>query len=305
MSKRKSKTKSKQAAKARGAKQASSPPSRAMSPLDWLLLALIVAGMLITAYLTIGKWTGTAPLYCSDDSPCDLVQSSRWSTFLGMPMALWGFLTYAVLAYLAVRLRNRPNTWKAAFFVAGIGVAISAYLTTVSVTEIEAMCPYCVASFAIITAVFGLLCLRRPEQLQGFQWRKSLPAMVITAAFVVTGLHLHFLGLFDPAAGPEKPYLKALAMHLEKSGARFYGAYWCPRCQEQKEMFEASADRLPYVECTPSGRGGPVNTACLIRDIRNYPTWIIGDRRITGALTPTTLAGQSRFRWDGPPPDSP
>ena len=42
----------------------------------------------------------------------------------------------------------------------------------------------------------------------------------------VLALHLHYRGVFDAAAGPEDPYLRAIAEHLEASGAVFYGAYW-------------------------------------------------------------------------------
>jgi thiol-disulfide isomerase/thioredoxin len=122
---------------------------------------------------------------------------------------------------------------------------------------------------------------------------------VAIAGAVVLGLHLHFSGLFDPAAGPEDPYLKALATHLKDKGALFYGAYWCPRCQEQKELFTASAQRLPYVECSPQGRKGPVSLACQDAEIREYPTWLIGSKRHTGVLALAELARVSRFR--GPP----
>ena len=37
-------------------------------------------------------------------------------------------------------------------------------------------------------------------------------------------VHLHYQGVFDPAAGPEDPRLRALAEHLTEAGARFYGA---------------------------------------------------------------------------------
>ena len=88
-------------------------------------------------------------------------------------------------------------------------------------------------------------------------WRKALPIPIGAAIALVLGLNLHFSGFFDPAAGAEDPYLEALATHLQDNGARFYGAYWCPACQKQKALFTASADRLPYVECTPGGRDGP------------------------------------------------
>jgi len=40
---------------------------------------------------------------------------------------------------------------------------------------------------------------------------------------------------------------------------------------EQKDLFEASADRLPYVECFPYGRKGPKAAVCWKNNIKSYP----------------------------------
>lgn len=266
------------------------------------LLALAGAGVLLTTYLTAVQWFGTAPLYCSAGSGCDLVQSSRWSVLLGLPLALWGLLTYAILAGLVWRMRKRRSIWTRATFVACIAAAISLYLTAVSMLAIEAVCVYCLASLAIILSILAVLLRRRPAQLAGFEWRSFAPATLLSAALAVVALHLHWSGVFDPSAGPEKPYLKALATHLDAQGARFFGAYWCPHCKEQKELFEASASRLPYVECTPEGRNGPVNVACVAQGVEDYPTWIIGGRKFTGVQTPARLATISNFVWREPAP---
>jgi thiol-disulfide isomerase/thioredoxin len=227
------------------------------------------------------------------------VQQSRWSTLLGVPIALWGLLTYALLARMVWRLRTRPSSWRMALTVATVGAAVSWYLTAISVFVIEAVCIYCLVSFGIINALLVLLLVRRPAHMPEHEWAKSLPGPLGSAVVVVLALFLHFSGVFDPAAGPEKPYLRALAMHLSDSGARFYGAYWCPACQEQKALFEASVDRLPYVECTPDGRRGTRNFACVANDITDFPTWIVGGRRLTGVVSVSELAAVSGFAWSG------
>lgn len=265
-------------------------------PLDNWLLGLAVAGIALTAYLVLLAWFGAQPAFCGADSDCDLVQQSRWATLLGMPIAFWGLLTYALLARLVWRLRARPSAWRMALTVAGVGAAVSWYLTAVSVLVIEATCAYCLASFFIANALFVLVLLRRPAQMPENAWGKALPLPAGAAVVIVFGLVLHFSGLFDPAAGPEKPYLKALAVHLRESGARFYGAYWCPTCQKQKALFEASVERLPYVECTPDGRNGVRNFDCVSNDIKDYPTWIINGRRHTGLIPVDGLAALSGFK---------
>lgn len=271
-------------------------PARAAHRLDNWLLGLALAGIALTAYLTFIAWFGQRAAFCGADSECELVQQSRWATLLGVPIALWGLLTYALLARLLWRLRTRPGAWRMALTIAGVGAAVSWYLTAVSVFVIEATCAYCLASFGIVNALLVLLLVRRPAHMPENAWRKSLPLPAGAAVVIVFGLLLHFSGLFDPAAGPEKPYLKALAVHLRESGARFYGAYWCPTCQKQKALFEASVERLPYVECSPNGRSGVGNFDCISNDIKDYPTWIIRGRRYTGLLPVAELAALSGFK---------
>ena len=282
------------------AKQATPPeaPARNRHILDNGILGLAGLGILLTGYLTLVAWFGDHPAWCGAESQCDVVQSSRWSTLFGLPLALWGLLTYALLAGLAWRLRARPAAWGALLLTACIGAGVSWFLTLVSVFEIDAVCEYCLASFALMNLLLLLTLLRRPARTPPRRWRQDLPFPVGAAIVLVLGLHLHFNGLFDSAAGPEDPYLKALATHLQDSGAQFYGAFWCRACQEQKALFTASAKRLPYTECTPSGRNGPLSGACIARDIQRYPTWIVEGRRYTGVVDVDRLARASKFSWD-------
>jgi uncharacterized membrane protein len=293
MSKRKKKVQVKPAGSAtRSARPASAPRERL---LDNLLLGLCGFGILLTAYLSYGALFGAQPLYCGAGSTCDVVQSSRWSTLLGLPMATWGLATYALLARLVWRRRTRATAWRMAFFVALCAFAISLYLTTTSLVVIRATCGYCLTSFATISAILLLLALRKPPDALQFPWSSALTTSAAAALLVVAGLHFHYSGLFDPAAGPEKPVIRALAEHLAGSGAKFYGAYWCPSCNEQKAFFEASAERLPYVECAPNGPKGGLTATCATLGIQNYPTWIIDGRRYTGRLSLRELARYSGF----------
>jgi len=83
--------------------------------------------------------------------------------------------------------------------------------------------------------------------------------------------------------------LDTFAQCLGDAGATFYGAYWCPHCQEQKRMFENST-KLPYVECsTPDGNAQ--TAICIEKGIESYPTWILEDgTRLGGVQQLDTLA---------------
>lgn len=89
---------------------------------------------------------------------------------------------------------------------------------------------------------------------------------------------------------PGKPgKLDGLATCIKDSGALFYGAFWCPHCQNQKAMFGSSAKLLPYIECsTPNGQGQL--EICTSAGVTGYPTWKIGTTTITGEQEPAKLA---------------
>jgi len=64
----------------------------------------------------------------------------------------------------------------------------------------------------------------------------------------------------------------SFATCIKDSGATFYGAFWCPHCQEQKAAFGKAQKLLPYVECSnPDGKSQ--NLICEAAKITGYPTW--------------------------------
>lgn len=84
--------------------------------------------------------------------------------------------------------------------------------------------------------------------------------------------------------------LDAFTQCVAESGATFYGAFWCPHCNDQKAMFGKSAKLLPYVECsTPDGKG--MLEICSEIGIESYPTWAFPDgERLTGSVPLATIA---------------
>jgi hypothetical protein len=65
----------------------------------------------------------------------------------------------------------------------------------------------------------------------------------------------------------------AFARCLGDRGVKMYGAYWCPHCQEQKELFGASFEYAPYVECGVPGDTRAETQVCKDAAIKHFPTW--------------------------------
>lgn len=252
--------------------------------------------MILAGYLAWTALGGGFVKGCSAGSACDIVLSSRWATLLGLPTALWGFFAYALLAGIAF-VRRADHHWQYAWTVSLFSLAYSLYLTTVSLTILDAACPYCLTSLGLATAIFVLVTWQRPGNvLTGFTWPSWLSRRVPVAAVLIAVLHLNYTGVIGQAPVPDDPVARALADHLTQSGVKFYGAFWCPHCQDQKRLFGSAASRLPYIECSPDGQGAPQAPICQAEKIESYPTWIINGKRVEAVLSLSQLADASGFK---------
>jgi len=285
-------------AKDRKSKSKTAEQAAAQGGPNWPILALAIIGMGLSGYLTYSAWALKQLAGCTEGSACDIVLSSQWSTLFGMPTAFWGFLTYVLLAAIAWNKRTEAQ-WKTAWLVSLFGVLYSLYLTGISLYSLDAACPYCLTSLGLMTAIFAVVLFQRPKQMSGFSWGPWLAKSVVPALVVIVALHLHYAGYWGKTAAAEDPWVRGLAVHLTKIDAKFYGAFWCPHCKQQKEMFGSSADRVPYIECTPGGQRAPVAQVCKDARIDTYPTWVITGQRYSGTQTLEALAQHSNFKLDG------
>tara|TARA_B100002052_G_scaffold296570_2_gene325319 strand:- start:274 stop:678 length:405 start_codon:yes stop_codon:yes gene_type:complete len=74
------------------------------------------------------------------------------------------------------------------------------------------------------------------------------------------------------------PEARRLVQHLNSIGARFYGAWTCPACFRQMNLFGKQAGaELPYVECNKPKQLPKQAESCRAASIRAYPTWVLPD----------------------------
>jgi uncharacterized membrane protein/glutaredoxin len=257
--------------------------------------------MALSGYLTFSAWQGSTVAFCAEGAGCDVVLNSRWSTLFGMPTSFWGFLNYALLAAVSWN-KNAVDQWRWAWVISLFGLLYSLYLTSISLFELKAACPYCLTSLGLMAAIFIITIFQRPANLPKFSWGPWLAKTVGVAAVMIVALHSYYAGYWGAAPGPEDPWVRGLAEHLTKTEAKFYGASWCPHCQDQKKLFGSSAKRVPYVECSPGGQNAPSAPICKEKNISNYPTWIINGQRHTGVQPLDMLAQLSHYKEPGSKP---
>jgi hypothetical protein len=101
---------------------------------------------------------------------------------------------------------------------------------------------------------------------------KSLRRKIVTAVLIVAA----FAAVIYLALRKRGSRFDTFAKCVASKQARMYGAYWCPHCLEQKEMFESSFQYVPYVECGVPGSRDEA-AACKDAGIKHFPTWQFAD----------------------------
>lgn len=112
---------------------------------------------------------------------------------------------------------------------------------------------------------------------QGPRW------MWLGAAIAVAAIAwgIYFFGFYR---GPSNT-TDAFARCLTNKGAKMYGAWWCPHCADEKELFGTAFQYVNYVECSPPGQRTQ-NDVCKAAGVKNYPTWEYADGSRTEGTQP-------------------
>ena len=122
------------------------------------MLALI--GVFVSTYLTLYKFGYIGSLQCAVGS-CETVNTSRWATFFGLPVAAWGLGFYvSALALVVVGIQERYADSRALSLalvaLTGWGVLFSGWLTYLELFVIDAICIWCVTSAVIVLVMFAV-----------------------------------------------------------------------------------------------------------------------------------------------------
>jgi uncharacterized membrane protein len=133
-------------------------------------LAIAVAGIVVSAYLTIAHFTSPDVLACgtTDTVNCEVVTTSAQSTFLGIPVAVLGLAWFVAMAVLCL-----PAAWRSearsvhvvrlAATIAGIGFAL--WLIYAELFIIGAFCLWCTVAHVLAFALFGIAAVASPALL--------------------------------------------------------------------------------------------------------------------------------------------
>lgn len=299
--------------------------------------AIAILGALLTAYLTVVKLTGgeatcLASAAGAAGHSCNDVLSSSYATVFGLPLSLFGCLAYISMAIFALAplavnsndqkdLRSRLEDWTWLLLFAGATAmtVFSLYLMYLLAFQIKAFCLYCFGSafFSLSLLVLTLI---------GHSW-EELGQVFFTGIVVGMVTLIATLGIYasnsavstaEVPPGPiPKDFVKieptpgvgwpikttsgaaelALADHLKQVGAKMYGAWWCPHCEEQKLLLGKEAfSRINYVECANTQDPRQQADVCRQAKIEGYPTWEINGKLEPNVKTPQKLADLTGYQ---------
>ena|SRR3989344_967396 len=112
--------------------------------------------------------------------------------------------------------------------------------------------------------------------------KSSFKLILVIGAIIVLGI---IFFSFRGSSGNYDDFAKCLT----QNGVKMYGAYWCPHCADQKELFGSSWKYMDYVECSLPNRAGQTEVCSLAR-IESYPTMDVAGRRLLGVQSLESLS---------------
>ncbi|MEM9110426.1 MAG: vitamin K epoxide reductase family protein [Planctomycetota bacterium] len=116
--------------------------------------AVLALGALgVSVYLSIQSFSGGAVAGCGADSGCGEVLASRWAKAGPIPVSLFGAVTYVmVLCGLGLRWNTEQRSSlgpRLLWLGSTLLLIAAAWFTYLQVVELDALCPYCMASHLV------------------------------------------------------------------------------------------------------------------------------------------------------------
>ncbi len=134
--------------------------------IDLVLILTGCSGFILAAYIYRCK-RRKKPLICPLRASCDLVTTSDYSKFCGIPVEVLGLSYYAFIVILHLLAVAEPAIFSitvARFSLAlsSIAFLFSLYLTAVQAFILKQWCTWCLCSASLCAAIFILTVIAAP-----------------------------------------------------------------------------------------------------------------------------------------------
>ncbi|GIW65544.1 MAG: hypothetical protein KatS3mg094_063 [Candidatus Parcubacteria bacterium] len=119
-----------------------------------LIFIFSLIGFLVASYLFYIEFKNNSPI-CFTNSSCDFVLKSKYSKFLGLPVALWGVFYFGSVLVLNFFEKTR-NLLKIISF---LGFIFALYLIYLQAIVLKSFCIYCLIADISSIIIFLILFL--------------------------------------------------------------------------------------------------------------------------------------------------
>jgi protein-disulfide isomerase/uncharacterized membrane protein len=140
-----------------------------------LILALIICILSISNFiylslhhyeLRMGVSGGQSVCNISQTFNCDTAAASTFSTFLSIPVAVWGligqiFLALLLLICLTGLNQNRARVLNYGFYLSAMFAAVSVLMLSISVFQLGSFCPFCMVAYGLSFAQLAVMFVLR------------------------------------------------------------------------------------------------------------------------------------------------
>ena len=258
------------------------------------VIILSFIGLLTSLYLIQNHYTPPGKgSFCDvgETLSCSLVNTSVYSEFLNVPVALMGAIWFVIMLLLCWKALKKDDV-----LITGIlgwsilGTLSIIYFVTAEII-LKALCPLCtvVHIILIMILILSIIMYRGQE-------KKPSKKILIKALkpWVIGIIIINFLPfiIFNFPVGEKENY-DALAQCITDKGVVMYGSFRCGVCAKTRAMFGDSFQYIKEIECHPRGENAQTQL-CIEKQISGTPTWVlepdgVQQKRATGFLSTKEL----------------
>ena len=289
-----------------------------------LIAILSTIGIADTGSITLKNWGLFNSLSCPGvNKGCDAVLNSPWGTLinndqLNIPLSFAGLLTYSAILFIVLILSLKiispkqkiyRGLWWLLYLISCGSSVFSFLLITIMVIKIKSFCFFCLLSAILSFSIFILTIIGAR-----FDNRETMFYRGLIIAFTVLIGGLIWSNQVDPARAKEinlsnervSPKITTVssqekidfAKYLSNKNIVMYSAYWCPHCNDQKQLFGKQAvEELIIVECAKDGKNNQYKL-CQEKGIEGFPSWEINNGIYSGTMSLDELAKMTNYDGD-------
>ena len=175
--------------------------------------------------------------------------------------------------------------------------------------KIKSFCFFCLLSAILSFSIFILTIIgARFDNRETMFYRGLIVALTVLMGGLIWSNQVdparaNEINLSNEKVSPQITTVSSLekinfAKYLYDNNIVMYSAYWCPHCNDQKQLFGKKAvEELIIVECAKDGKNNQYKL-CQEKGIEGFPSWEINNEIYSGTMSLNELAEMTNYDGD-------